>query len=62
MDHLAEAARRGCKVVLACPKKHAGGMAASGLSTTDAVRREIFGGLVVLSQGSAVAPFIYTLF
>lgn len=22
----------------------------------------IFGGLVVLSQGSAVAPFIYTLF
>lgn len=42
-----EAARRGCKVVLACPKLHPGGMAASGLSTTDAVRREIFGGLVV---------------
>jgi len=42
-----EAARRGCQVVLACPKNHAGGMAASGLSTTDAVRREIFGGLVV---------------
>jgi FAD dependent oxidoreductase len=41
-----EAARRGCKVVLACPKNHAGGMAASGLSTTDAVRREVFGGLV----------------
>jgi len=41
-----EAARRGCSVILACPKNHAGGMAASGLSTTDAVRREIFGGLV----------------
>ncbi len=42
-----EAARRGCKVVLACPQMHAGGMTASGLSTTDAVRREIFGGLVM---------------
>ncbi len=42
-----EAARRGCKVVLACPKNHPGGMAASGLSTTDAVRRELFGGLVI---------------
>ena len=42
-----EAARRGCKVVLACPKNHAGGMAASGLSTTDAVRREMFGGLML---------------
>jgi hypothetical protein len=41
-----QAARGGCKVVLACPQKHVGGMAASGLSTTDAVRREIFGGLV----------------
>src|SRR5436190_16252255 len=41
-----EAARRGCRVVLACPKAHAGGMAASGLSTTDAVRRDLFGGLV----------------
>lgn len=41
-----EAARRGCRVVLACPKNHAGGMAASGLSTTDAVRRGIFAGLV----------------
>lgn len=41
-----EAARRGCRVVLACPKNHAGGMPASGLSTTDAVRRELFGGLV----------------
>jgi len=26
------------------------------------VMMAIFGGLVVLSQGSAVAPFIYTLF
>ena len=42
-----EAARRGCKVILACPKKHPGGMSASGLCTTDAVRPEIFGGLVV---------------
>jgi hypothetical protein len=41
-----EAARRGCRVLLACPKTHPGGMAASGLSTTDAVRREMFGGLV----------------
>lgn len=41
-----EAARRGLKVVLACPQRHLGGMAASGLSTTDAVRPELFGGLV----------------
>ncbi|MBA4015741.1 MAG: hypothetical protein C0483_00990 [Pirellula sp.] len=41
-----EAARRGCKVVLACPYNRPGGMAASGLSTTDAVRPELFGGLV----------------
>jgi hypothetical protein len=41
-----EAARRGCRVLLACPKHHAGGMPASGLSTTDAVRREFFGGRV----------------
>ncbi len=26
------------------------------------VMRAVFGGLVVLSQGSAVAPFIYTIF
>jgi len=26
------------------------------------VMMAIFGGLVVLSQGSAIAPFIYTLF
>src|SRR6187399_1263353 len=41
-----EAARRGLKVVLACPQKHPGGMAASGLCTTDAVRRHLFGGIV----------------
>lgn len=41
-----EAARRGCSVILACPQMHPGGMAASGLSTTDAVRRDKFGGLV----------------
>ncbi len=41
-----EAARRGCRVVLACPKARPGGMAASGLSTTDAVRPHLFGGLV----------------
>jgi hypothetical protein len=42
-----EAARRGCKVVLACPQKHVGGMSASGLCTTDAVRRHLFGGIVL---------------
>lgn len=42
-----EAARRGCRVILACPKVNAGGMAASGLCTTDAVRRELFGGLML---------------
>lgn len=41
-----EAARRGSRVVLACPKRRPGGMAASGLSTTDAVRPQLFGGLV----------------
>jgi hypothetical protein len=41
-----EAARRGNKVVLACPKNNPGGMAASGLSTTDVVRRNLFGGMV----------------
>jgi len=42
-----EAARRGCSVLLACPKLHPGGMSASGLCTTDAVRRELFGGLML---------------
>ncbi|MCA9038422.1 MAG: FAD-dependent oxidoreductase, partial [Planctomycetaceae bacterium] len=42
-----EAARRGDHVILACPKRNPGGMAASGLCTTDAVRRHLFGGLVL---------------
>jgi hypothetical protein len=42
-----EAARRGDRVILACPKVNPGGMAASGLCTTDAVRRHLFGGLVL---------------
>ena len=42
-----EAARRGDRVVLACWKRSPGGMAASGLSTTDAVRRHLFGGFVL---------------
>lgn len=42
-----EAARRGLNVILACPQPHPGGMAASGLCTTDAVRRHLFGGLVL---------------
>jgi len=42
-----EAARRGLKVILACPQPHPGGMAASGLCTTDAVRRHLFGGFVL---------------
>src|SRR4051812_37212649 len=42
-----EASRRGLNVVLACPQKHPGGMAASGLCTTDAVRRHLFGGMVL---------------
>lgn len=56
-----EAARRGCKVVLACPKKHAGGMAASGLSTTDAVRRELFGGLVAEFIAGVRHEYLQTL-
>lgn len=42
-----EAARQGERVILACPKRNPGGMAASGLCTTDAVRRHLFGGLVL---------------
>lgn len=42
-----EAARAGVSVVLACPKKFPGGMSASGLCTTDAVRRHLFGGFVL---------------
>jgi hypothetical protein len=56
-----EAARRGCRVILACPKKHPGGMAASGLSTTDAVRRDIFGGLVTEFIAGVRAEYRRTL-
>ncbi len=42
-----QAARGGCRVILACPKNHPGGMTASGLCTTDAVRRYLFGGMVL---------------
>src|SRR3954452_3632626 len=41
-----KAARRGAKVVLACPKNRPGGMSASGLCTTDVLRRHMFGGVV----------------
>lgn len=41
-----EAARRGARIVLACPQKHPGGMAVSGLSTMDAVRPQLFRGQV----------------
>src|SRR5687767_12665424 len=41
-----EAARRGCTVILACPKRHPGGMPASGLSTTDVRQKELYGGFV----------------
>lgn len=41
-----QGARDGYQVVLACPRLHVGGMEASGLCTMDAVRRNLFGGLV----------------
>lgn len=56
-----EAARRGCKVLLACPKGHPGGMIASGLCTTDAVRREIFGGIVVEFVGRVLEKYVRIL-
>jgi hypothetical protein len=56
-----EAARRGLKVVLACPQKHPGGMAASGLCTTDAVRRHLFGGMVAEFVGRVRADYVKTL-
>jgi hypothetical protein len=46
-----EAARQGLRVILACPKQHPGGMTASGLSTTDAVRPNLFGGQVAEFTG-----------
>ncbi len=56
-----EAARRGLRTVLACPKQHLGGMAASGLSTTDAVRTEIFGGIVAEFIAKVKEHYVKTL-
>lgn len=56
-----EAARGGLRVILACPQKHLGGMAASGLSTTDAVRPELFGGQVAEFIGLVRAHYQRTL-
>jgi hypothetical protein len=56
-----EAARRGCTVLLACPKTHPGGMAASGLCTTDAVRRRMFGGFVTEFVGKVRAHYAAAL-
>jgi hypothetical protein len=56
-----EAARRGCKVVLACPKRNAGGMKASGLCYPDAVRPELFGGIVAEFFGNVREQYEQTL-
>ncbi len=56
-----EAARRGAKVVLACPKSHPGGMAASGLATTDAIRPALFGGFVTEFIGKVRAEYVKLL-
>jgi hypothetical protein len=56
-----EAARRGCSVILACPKKHPGGMPASGLSTTDVRQRELYGGFVTEFIGAVRAEYVRTL-
>ncbi len=56
-----EAARQGLKTILACPQKHLGGMAASGLSTTDAVRPEMFSGQVVEFTDKVLAYYIKLL-
>lgn len=40
------AARFGCRVLLACPKRHVGGMLASGLGGLDAVRHDLASGFV----------------
>ncbi len=56
-----EAARHGEKVILACPKPYPGGMAASGLCTTDAVRRNLFGGLVHEFIGRVREYYLKTL-
>ena len=56
-----QAARGGDRVVLACPKVNPGGMAASGLCTTDVVRRHLFGGLVQEFIGAIRAYYEDTL-
>ena len=56
-----EAARRGERVLLACPKRHVGGMAASGLCTTDAVRKHLFGGFVHEFISAVRAHYLDTL-
>ncbi|MCA2965705.1 MAG: FAD-dependent oxidoreductase [Acidobacteriota bacterium] len=56
-----EAARRGLRVLLACPQTHLGGMAASGLSTTDAVRTNVFGGQVLEFVGLVRKHYQQTL-
>ena len=56
-----EAARRGCQVVLACPKQHAGGMKASGLCAPDAVRPQLFGGMVAEYFGNVRRHYEQTL-
>jgi hypothetical protein len=56
-----EAARRGRKVILACPQKHLGGMCASGLCTTDAVRPQLFGGIVAEFIGRVRAHYAKVL-
>lgn len=56
-----EAARRGLRVTLACPQPHPGGMSASGLCTTDAVRRHLFGGLVLEFVQRVRAEYVATI-
>ena len=56
-----EAARRGCAVILACPKRNPGGMPASGLSTTDVRQRELYGGFVTEFVRAVREEYLRTL-
>ena len=56
-----EAARRGCSVVLACPKLHTGGMVASGLCTTDVRQKQLYGGIVTEFIAAVRAEYVRTL-
>ncbi len=56
-----EAARGGCKVILACPKFHPGGMVASGLCTTDARQQHLYGGIVTEFIAAVRAEYARTL-